>query len=499
MKSRLFYLVLLVLLVAGSFLAGSRYNRPQTAGSAPSEGRRILYYVDPMNPSHTSDKPGLAPCGMKMEAVYADVGSPGQASGDAASMPPGTVRITPEKQQVIGIKVAKAEKTAWADTVRLLGRVVPDETRIYRINAATDGWVKKMLPVTTGSLVQKDELLATFYAPEFFSAMKAYLYGLRSLERFQKGNAETKEQIDVTDANVENYRNALRNLGMTEHQLDEIMRTRQGGEHVEIRAPAAGFVLNRNITMGERFQRGTELYRIADLSRVWVLADVFENESRFFRPGAPVKVTHPTEHKTFHGRVADVLPQFDPATRTLKVRIEAENPAYALKPDMFVDVDFPVTMPPTLTVPSDAVLDSGIKKIVFVDRNNGFFEPRLVETGSRLGDRVEITKGLMAGEAIVVSGNFLIDSESRMKAAAAGMQTSAQAQRPARRAMDPVCRMEVDENAGREHGLTSLFQGKTYYFCSDQCKRQFDKNPGSYVGKPASTQAAEGRLAMHAE
>ena len=193
----------------------------------------------------------------------------------------------PEKQQLIGVKVARVEKASGSHTLRALGRVVPDETRIYRINAATDGWVKKMLPVTTDSLVQKDELLATFYAPEFFSAMKAYLYGLRSLDRFQKSGKETKEQLDLTDANIENYRNALRNLGMTEHQLDEIMRTRQGGEHVEIRAPAAGFILTRNLTQGERFERGNELYRIADLSKVWILVDIFENEASSFSPGYP--------------------------------------------------------------------------------------------------------------------------------------------------------------------------------------------------------------------
>ncbi len=161
-----------------------------------------------------------------------------------------------------------------------------------------------------------------------------------------------KNSSKLTDANIENYRNGLRNLGMTDHQLDEIMRTRQGADNIEIRAPEAGFILTRNITLGERFQRGTELYRIADLSHVWILADIFENESQYFRPGIPVKVTHPTQNKTFHARVSDVLPQFDPATRTLKIRLEADNPGYALRPDMFVDVEFPVKLPPAITVPA---------------------------------------------------------------------------------------------------------------------------------------------------
>lgn len=415
------YIALLLIVVAGSFLVGAWYNRPHASGESGAGGGRILYYVDPMNPSHTSDKPGIAPCGMKMEPVYEEREATAQDSAGMASMPPGTVKISNEKQQIIGVRVATAEQAPWSGSIRMLGRVVPDETRIFRINAATDGWIKKILPVTTASLVRKDQLLATFYAPEFFSAMKAYLYGLRASDRFQKSGTEAKEQAEATDASIENYRNALRNLGMSDHQLDEIMQTRSGGEHVEIRAPAAGFILARNVTLGERFQRGTELYRIADLSHVWVLADIFENESWFFRPGLPVKVTQPFQNKTFRARVSNILPQFDASTRTLKVRIESDNPSYALRPDMFVDVEIPVTLPSALTIPAEAVLDSGLKKTVFVDRGNGLFEPRQVETGSRLAGRVEIIKGLTPGERIVVSGNFLIDSESKMKMAAAGM------------------------------------------------------------------------------
>ena len=269
----------------------------------------------------------------------------------------------------------------------------------------------------------------------------------------------------------------------------------RGRRKIEIRAPESGFILIRNLTLGERFQRGAELYRIADLSRVWILADIFENESRHFQPGISVKVTHPTLKKTFHARVSNVLPQFDPATRTLKIRIEANNPDYALRPDMFVDVEFPIQLPPAIAVPVDAVLDSGLRKTVFVDRGNGFFEPRQVETGWRYGDRVEIVKGLMPGERIVVSGTFLLDSESRMKMAAAGMATRVE-DRPAK---DPVCGMNVDENKAKAAGRISEYGGKAYYFCADQCKQQFDRDHKRYVDKPAGS----GKISMvqvaHAE
>ena len=171
-------------------------------------------------------------------------------------------------------------------------------------------------------------------------------------------------------------------------------------------------------------------------------------------------------------RVLNVPPQFDPASRTLKVRLEADNPGYALRPDMFVDVEFPIQLPPAITVPVDAVLDSGLRKTVFVDRDNGFFEPRKVETGWRFGDRVEIVKGLMPGERIVTSGTFLLDSESRMKMAAAGMSKSTEA----RSAKDPVCGMDVDESKAKAAGRISEYRGKAYYFCTDQCKQQFDRN-----------------------
>ncbi|HEX2966128.1 MAG TPA: efflux RND transporter periplasmic adaptor subunit [Syntrophorhabdaceae bacterium] len=422
--NRYVYLAILLALVILSYLAGSSRNGA-TISKETSDKRQVLYYVDPMNPANTSNKPGLAPCGMKMEPVYANTDKKVEAVDDTIQLPAGSVQISAEKQQLIGIRMAAVEKTAWGGSFRLPGKVVPDETRIYRINAATDGWVKRILPVTTGSIVRKDELLATFYAPEFFSAMKAFLFGRRSMERFQKSSVETKEQLETTDANIENYRNGLRNLGMTDHQLDEIMRTGQGGDQVEIRAPEAGFVLSRNITLGERFQRGTELYRIADLSHVWVLADIFENESWLHQPGLSVRVTYPAQKaRIFRARVSDILPQFDAGSRTLKVRIEVDNPDFVLRPDVFVDVEIPVVRPPALTIPSDAVLDSGTRKTVFVERGNAFFEPRLVETGASFGDRVEVTRGLQLGERVVAAGNFFIDSESKMRLAAAGTRTA---------------------------------------------------------------------------
>jgi Cu(I)/Ag(I) efflux system membrane fusion protein len=474
-------IMLLVLTVAaGSFLVGDWYSH-QSPWQRPAGERKLLYYVDPMNPGNKYDKPGIAPCGMQLEPVYAEGRG---ASTDAASMTGGVVRISPEKQQLIGVRVEQVEKASSTHLIHQLGRVVADETRVYRINAAIDGWIRKASPVSTGSLVRKNETLATFYAPEFPAAQQAFIYGLSSLRPVQSAGSETKLQIDQTNRTLKQYEDSLRNLGMGDHQIKEMAKTRKYDENIIISSPVSGFLLLRNVSPGQRFEKGTELFRIADLRRVWIQVDTYENEARYFRPGQSVPVRY--QGKTFIARVSRVLPQFDPATRTLKVRLEAENPGYMLRPDMFVDVDFQVNMPPGITVPADAVLDSGLKKTVFVDRGNGYFEPRKVETGRYFDDRVEIIKGLMPGERIVVSGNFLIDSESRMKTASSGISGTG--------SMDPSCGMMVDEGRSRSEGLTSEYQGKKYYFCSTECKTKFDKSPGKFAEKPAKMDKIPGDM-----
>jgi Cu(I)/Ag(I) efflux system membrane fusion protein len=475
---------ILILVIAVSFLAGNWYQKKRSLDVGSQATRKVLYYVDPMNPALKSDKPGVAPCGMQLEPVYAD-GSP-----DHTRMPPGVVNVSPEQQQLIGVKIAVVTKSAWSHTIRVLGRVVPDENRIYRINSATDGWVKKVFSPTTGSLVKNDELLATFYSPDFFPAIKAYLYGLRSRDRFESNESDNKRQMEVADASIDSYRVSLRNLGMSEHQIDEMTRTRQGMDEIEIRAPGEGFITSRNISLGQRFERGAELYQIADLGHVWILADVFENESEYFRPNVVARVTLPNQKKTFHALVSDTIPQFDASSRTMKIRLETNNPGFMLRPDMFVDVELSVRLPQAITVPIDAVRYSGMKKTVYIDLGKGFFEPRDVETGLRFGDRVEIVRGLMSGERVVVSGNFLIDSESRMKAAGMGIPEDMQ--------KDPVCGMDVDKVKAAAEGRTSNYGGGIYYFCSDDCKQEFDRDPQRFLKKSPTAGkkgAAQGKAA----
>jgi RND family efflux transporter MFP subunit len=461
-----------LLAVAAAFGAGMWHESRKMAGAA-SPGRRILYYHDPMHPSYKFDKPGIAPdCGMQLEPVYSD-------EGEAPA--PGTIRVSAETQQIIGVRTEEATQSAAAEPLRVLGRVAVDETRVYRVNAAIDGWIRDVYPFTAGSLVRKDQPLAVFYTPEFLGAEQAYIFAQNSMDRFQQGK-ETPEQLALTRANIQSYADALRNLGMSDVQIEQLAKTRQLTERILLTAPADGYLLARNVSLGQRFVKGSELYRIADLRRVWIVADLYESERDSLKPGQRVDVRY--HGRPIPARVAEALPQFDPASRTLKVRLEADNPGYLLRPDMFVDMEIPGRPIKGLTVPADAVIDSGLRKTVYVEHAGGAFEAREVETGRRAGARVEISRGLAAGERVVAAGNFLLDSETRMKAAALAAAT-------AKLVKDPVCGMDVDpaKAAG-----SSKYKDQTYWFCSKSCKSKFDGSPDKYVKPrpPAGTMARLG-------
>jgi RND family efflux transporter MFP subunit len=316
------------------------------------------------------------------------------------------------------VRVSPVEESSGAYKLRLFGRVAPDEASIYKLNAGIDGYIRDVSAVTTGSLVKKDQVLATFSSPSAVMTIQSYLLNLGAEDRFKKSAAEGSvegQSLGAANANIQQRIQQMQNMGMSTLQMDEIRRTREFPDSIKIVAPADGFVLARNVSPGQKFERDTEWYRIADLRKVWVLANVFESDAQYLHPGMQLRVSLPNRGKTLGGRVSDVLPQFEAATRILKARIEVDNPGYVLRPDMFVDVELPVAFSRAIVVPISAVLDSGLKKTVFVERGAGVFAPRLVETGRCFDDRVEIVKGLQPGERIVVSGNFLLGSESRLK------------------------------------------------------------------------------------
>lgn len=411
------------------------------------------------------------------------VAASGVTENEQGDEAPGTVAVDARKRQLIGIRVGAVEKTAFNYTLRVLGRVAADETRLYFINAATSGWVVHIEPATPGSLVKKDEVLASFYAPELLGAQQAFLYGLSTIDRLKEQAEIAKSQVDAAEVSLIQYQNQLTNLGMGPTQIAEIAKTRERAQRVNMVSPTTGIIIYRDIFPGLKFIQGQEFFRIADLSRVWILADVFEGEDKFLRPGEKAKVTLAGQPLSFEASVSRVLPLFDPESRTLKVRLEADNPNYALRPGMFVDIELPIEYPPAISVPADAMLDSGLRKTVFVERKAGFFEPREVEVGWRQGGRVEIIEGLEPGERIALSGTFLIDSESRMALAASGVAVTL--------SRDPVSGAMVSIAKAEQAGRKSIYSGKAYYFDSEKSKEEFNKNPQKYAEKTAVQKTPE--------
>jgi Cu(I)/Ag(I) efflux system membrane fusion protein len=414
---------LIGLLMIVSYAVGRRHEAEPATENTHS--RRILYWVDPMHPDYKSDRPGTAlDCGMALEPVYADSAA---TPGASVPVPPGAVAIDPASQRLVGIRVATAEKTSGTHSVRFLGRVVPEDTRTYRINAGMDGFVRETFDDSVGEFVKKDQKLATSYVAETLSVASGFLAASAGMPgAVGKDGNRTVPYPGVLSkqgvSSIQGYTDRLRNLGLSEVQIREMAENHQLPETVDIVSPADGFILARNISAGQHFERAAEFYRIADLSQVWIVADVFGADAQDIRPGAVARVTLRDQRGSFTARVSNALPQVDPETRVLKLRLEASNPGFALRPDMFVDVELPLSGSPGLIVPQDAVIDSGQEQRVFVERSAGVFEPRRVQIGWRSGDRVEIVHGLTEGDRVVVEGTFLVDSESRLKSSAAPRQ-----------------------------------------------------------------------------
>jgi Cu(I)/Ag(I) efflux system membrane fusion protein len=489
--------IAIVLLMILSFVAGWRHTSRQ-ATKGPS-ARRVLYWVDPMHPEYKSDHPGIAPdCGMPLEAVYADDAGHALRSASLAQGQAG-VSINGVTQGLLGIKVARVEKSGAPHVIRALGRVVPEDTRVYRINSGADGFIRETYNDSVGDLVKKDQKLATSYTGDTLAVASGFLAATANVPgSVGRDGARTVPFPGTLHkqglSSVQGYTDRLRNLGVSDAQIKEMADSGQLPESVNIVSPVDGFILARNITAGQHFERSTEFYRIADLSKVWILVDLFGSEAQNIRPGAIARVTLPDQGKTFSARVSKALPEVDPATRTLKLRLEADNPGFALRPEMYVDVELPVVMPAGLTVPQDAVIDSGREQRVFVETKDGSFEPRAVQTGWRVGDRVEIVSGLAEGERVVASGTFLVDSESRLKSIAEGTPKPQPQEKVAPRSnhepglaakagkvKDAACGMMIDPAKSVTEGNTITRDGITYYFCSESCKKKFSAQPERYL------------------
>ena len=459
-------LPLTAIAIAIAFFAGWGFQRwfGKSDSRTVNSSRKVLYYVDAMHPWYKSDKPGIAPdCGMKLEPVYADGGitnptttarkilryrdprdltytsdKPGinPETGndlepvfgeDATTIPEGALQVTAEKQQLIGLRYGQASYQSAFQGFRSVGRVALDETRTTRVHARVEGWIERVHANFVGELVKKGQPLLTLYSPELLATQREFLLALQARTIMNKSSMH--EAQSNSESLVAAARRRLELWNFNDGQIAELEKSGRPAQTVTLFAPAAGFITARNAFPGQKISPDTELYALADLSRIWVMADVFESDAPILRLGLPATVTSPNDPSIqVEARVSYIQPQVDASTRTLKARLELNNPGYKLKPEQFVDVSFRVAAGRMLSIPREALLDSGNTQTVFVDRGNGFLEPRRVQVGRRLADRVEIVSGLSTKDRIVVSGAFLLNSESQLKSAMDGM--ASQATRP---------------------------------------------------------------------
>ncbi len=400
--------VAIVLLAAAAWAGGYGYGRWYAKPSRPAE-RKPLYWVDPMHPWYKSDRPGIAPdCNMTLVPVY---------PGDEAKYQErsaGMVQVTPRQQQLIGVTYGTAGYENATDSLHAAARVTIDETRIAKVQAKLSGWIDQVFVNFTGKYVKQGDPLLTIYSPEALATQQEYLLAIRAQHVAQDNPLH--EMRESTDGLVDAARRRLQLWDISDAQIDEIGRSGRTLKNLTLYSPISGFVMERGAFPKQRVTPDAALYTVADLSTVWVMADVYEYEASKVRMNQPAVLTLDSlPGRSFHGRVSYIQPGVDPATRTLKVRLEFANPGYALKPDMYGSLEFQTGGGRRLVVPQSAVLNSGDRQIVFLDRGNGAYQQRDVKIGEQFGDRIEILSGLKAGERIVTSGNFLLDSESRLK------------------------------------------------------------------------------------
>jgi membrane fusion protein, copper/silver efflux system len=382
----------------------------KTAPALPKEHtRRILYYHDPMHPSYRSEHPGIAPdCNMELTPVYAE----DSAAAPARTEMPGMVRVNDEQAAAIGLRTEPAREEVASGEVRTVGRVEPEESRRYQVAAGADGWIRRIHGGATGALVVRGQPLASYYSRDVASPQQAYLYALDAEQRLPRTAAAT--QKDLAASQVVQARDYLEFLGLTAPQIADLARLRQEGREVTLGAPAPGVVLKRNASEGTRFNRGDVLWEIGDIESVWIIADLFPEDMRSISGARTATVILPGGAE-LHAIVDSSLPRFEEATRVAKLRLTANNHDHRLLPGMTVTVALPRAPVEGLSVPVDAVIETGIRPRVFVRRSDGGFEPRAVSTGWRSGGRQQILSGLQAGEEVVTGGAFLIDSESRLR------------------------------------------------------------------------------------
>jgi Cu(I)/Ag(I) efflux system membrane fusion protein len=399
----------LVGIPAAAWWVVSRSHENETAERAAAR-----VYRCPMHPTLTSDQPGDCPvCGMPLDAVD-DEPSPAEPGVPSTPGAPATVTISPSAQQTLGVATATVARARFVKEIRAVGRVTHDETRLRVVHTKVSGFVERLHADAVGKHVREGEPLLEIFSPELLSSQQEYLVAVRSRARARTSSVPSVARSG--DELVESARRRLELFDLTDAQIRDLETTGLARRTVTVFAPASGTILERAVTVGQRVEPGTPLLTLANLSRVWVVGSVFEHDLPFVRVGQRARIVLPYEPGAERaGAVSFLYPEIDPGTRAARVRVELPNPGLSLKPDMYADVVLEADLGDRLSVPASAVVETGVRSIAFVEVADGRFEPREISIGVRLPDRYEVRSGLAAGDRVVASGSFFVDSESKIR------------------------------------------------------------------------------------
>lgn len=411
-------------LSAGYLLAPSEKmaaNNP--AMQTTDKARKPIFYRNPMNPNITSPVPAEDEMGMKYIPVYAD----GNSSKHALA---GTVSIDAVTTQNIGVRTAVAKRKTLAREVRSIGRITFDEQRVARFHSKIDGWIEQLFIEKTGDRVKKDTMLLSIYSPQLVASEEEYILALNNADTLR---ASPFEDIrNSAESLVRSSLERLELLDVPEHQLRDIEKKRKVIKRLHIHSPFDGTVMAIGAREGQRITPETELYMIADLSKLWVIVDLYEDDLPWVKEGdmAEMRVSG-IPGETFYAKVAYIYPYLEATTRTVKVRLEVDNRDLKLKPEMFANVTLMSNRQiDAITVPSEAIVRTGASEQLFIERAPGKFEPRSVRIGVTAEGETQILEGLDEGEVVVTSSQFLIDSESKLQEATSKMLQEGKQEKP---------------------------------------------------------------------
>jgi len=388
-----------------------------TSAAVVKAEKKLLYYRNPMGLPDTSPTPKKDPMGMDYVAVFA-----GEQDDEPTSA--NQIKISTEKVQKLGVRVEAAQLRALDRFVRAAGRIEPDERRVFSISPKFEGYVERLHVNVTGQPVSKGQPLFEVYSPELVSAQREYAIAVQGVDSLKGADSVTQSGMKQL---AESSLQRLRNWDISEEQVKALVKGGESKRTLTLRSPVSGIVTEKKAVQGMRFMPGDALFQVSDLSSVWVIADVFEQDIGLVKTGMKAKIKINAYPETeFSGTVTYVYPTLKSETRTVPVRVELANPGLLLKPSMFAQVELPVAAKgQTVTVPNSAVIDSGTRRIVLIQVKEGRFEPREVKLGQRSENYVEVLEGVKDGESVVVAANFLIDAESNLKAAVGGFGHSA--------------------------------------------------------------------------